>query len=132
MKDLKAHGTMAASRFLSQRGYEVLEEGWRGRSGGCGVIALDGDVLVFVEVTVRSDATKGFPAERKGASERASREMVAIDYLTGHPEHVDMGIRFDEVSILFASVDRAIIRHHINCMAASEPMQPDIALPEAA
>lgn len=108
----------------------MLEEGWRGRSGGCGVIALDGDVLVFADVKAQSDASKGFPAE--GSGNRSEREMVAIDYLTGHPEHVDMGIRFDEVSILVASPDRAIVRHHINCMGASELVQPDIALPEAA
>ena len=48
MEDLKTRGTMAASRFLSRRGYEVLEEGWRSGAGECEVIALDGDVLAFV------------------------------------------------------------------------------------
>ena len=61
MEDLKTRGTMAASRFLSRRGYEVLEEGWRSGAGECEVIALDGDVLAFVKVRVRSDAAKGFP-----------------------------------------------------------------------
>ena len=49
MEDLKTRGTMAASRFLSRRGYEVLEEGWRSGAGECEVIALDGDVLAFVK-----------------------------------------------------------------------------------
>ena len=132
MRDLKTRGTMAASRFLSQRGYEVLEENWQGGAGKCEVVALDGDAIVFVEVKVRSDARKGFPAERNGASKRASREAIAIDYLTRHPEHVDMGVRFDVVSILVTNPDRALVRHHINCMGASELMRPDIALPEAA
>ncbi len=132
MKDLKTRGTMAASRFLASRGYDVLEEDWQGDAGSCEVIALDGDVLVFADVKTRSDAAKGFPTEHNGASVRTRREAIAIEYLTGHPEHVDMGIRFDEVSILLTYPARALVRHHINCMGASELMQPDIALPEAA
>lgn len=131
MKDLKTRGTMAASRFLTSRGYDVLEENWKGSSGGCEVIALDGDVLVFAKVKTRSDAAKGFPTERNGAAERAKRETVAIEYLTAHPEHVDMGVRFDTVSLLVTNPDRALIRHHINCMGG-ELAHPDIALPEAA
>lgn len=130
MLDLKTRGTMAASRFLASRGYDVLEENWKGCSGGCEVIALDGDVLVFAKVKTRSDAAKGFPTERSGAAERARRETVAIEYLTEHPEHVDMGVRFDTVSLLVTNSNQALIRHHINCMG-SALMQPDITLPEA-
>ena len=115
MEDLKTRGTMAASRFLSRRGYEVLEEGWRSGAGECEVIALDGDVLAFVKLRVRSDAAKGFPVERGGACERE-----------------DVGVRFDTAAILVIGPDRALIRHHINCMGASEPMRPDDALPETA
>ncbi|EFV33418.1 hypothetical protein C1872_02395 [Eggerthella lenta] len=132
MEDLKTRGTMAASRFLSRRGYEVLEEGWRSGAGECEVIALDGDVLAFVKVRVRSDAAKGFPVERGGACEREERERIAVDYLAGHPEHADVGVRFDTAAILVIGPDRALIRHHINCMGASEPMRPDDALPEIA
>ena len=132
MEDLKTRGTMAASRFLSRRGYEVLEEGWRSGAGECEVIALDGDVLAFVKVRVRSDAAKGFPVERGGACEREERERIAVDYLAGHPEHADVGVRFDTAAILVIGPDRALIRHHINCIGASEPMRPDDALPEIA
>lgn len=131
MKNLKTRGTMAASRFLCRQGYEVLEEDWQGDAGNCGIIALDGDTLVFVEVSIRSNAGKGFPAERSGAGERTRREAIAIEYLTCHPEHVDTSMRFDTISILVTNPDRALIRHHINCMGA-ELVQPDIALPEAA
>ena len=112
MEDLKTRGTMAASRFLSRRGYEVLEEGWRSGAGECEVIALDGDVLAFVKVRVRSDAAKGFPVERGGACEREERERIAVDYLAGHPEHADVGVRFDTAAILVIGPDRALIRTH--------------------
>ena len=129
MEDLKTRGTMAASRFLSRRGYECPEEGWRSGAGECEVIALDGDVLAFVKVRVRSDAAKGFPVERGGACEREERERIAVDYLAGHPEHADVGVRFDTAAILVIGPDRALIRHHINCMGASEPMWPDACPP---
>lgn len=131
MKDLKTRGTMAASRFLTSRGYDVLEEDWKGRSGSCEIIALDGDALVFAKVKTRSDAAKGFPTERNGLAERAKRETVAIEYLTEHPEIVDISVRFDTVSLLVTNPNQALIRHHINCMGG-ELMQPDTALPEAA
>lgn len=131
MLDLKTRGTMAASRFLASRGYDVLEENWKGCSG-----RLRGHCPGRRRARVREgeDALRrreGIPTERSGAAERARRETVAIEYLTEHPEHVDMGVRFDTVSLLVTNSNQALIRHHINCMG-SALMQPDITLPEAA
>ena len=52
MLDLKTRGTMAASRFLASRGYDVLEENWKGCSGGCAVIALDLSLIHIFGVPV--------------------------------------------------------------------------------
>lgn len=72
---------------------------------------------------------------RSSAAGRASARSARgspVDYLAGHPEHADVGVRFDTAAILVIGPDRALIRHHINCMGASEPMRPDDALPEIA
>ncbi|RDB64298.1 hypothetical protein C1878_00035 [Gordonibacter sp. 28C] len=130
MKELKTRAVKAASTYLDHRGYTVLEVGWRSEAGTADVIAEDGDALVFVKVRARSGAEAGFPAERHSASERAVRERVVMTYLAQH-DAVDIPIRFDDVSLVAISPDRAMIRHHINSLCADIEL-PEEALPEVA
>jgi len=43
-----------ACRFLSQRGYEILERNWRHQNGEIDIICTDGKAIIFVEVKGRS------------------------------------------------------------------------------
>ncbi len=74
--------------------------------------------LVFVEVKTRSDCEKGFPAEAVTPDKRDRYERIALSYLK-HCDIVDVPVRFDVVSIVVVSSDRALIRHHINAFSAA-------------
>ena len=49
----------AAERYLSELGYEIVGRNWSCKAGEIDLLALDGDVLCFVEVKARSRADYG-------------------------------------------------------------------------
>ena len=75
-----------AARWLTGKGFEILEKNYRCRIGEIDLIARDGRYLVFVEVKYRSDEKAGDPSE-------------AVNWI---PE--DMPCRFDVVSILGSEI----------------------------
>ena len=95
MSNLNLKAMEAASRFLEHRGYEVLETGWKCPAGTSDIVAEDGDVLVFVDVSARDSIDRGFPTESCSQETRARREMVALAYLSEHPDVTERPIRFD-------------------------------------
>lgn len=119
MEEVKTSAAQAASRFLSHRGYDVLETGWKSEAGTADIVARDGDALVFARVSVRPG---GFPAEGRGALDRWGRERVALAYLAEH-DVADAPIRFDDIDMAIVGTDRAMIRHHINSMCADIPQR---------
>lgn len=133
MSNLSLKATKAASRFLEHRGYEVLETGWKCPVGTSDIVAEDGDVLVFVDVSARSSIDRGFPTDSCSRENRTRREMVALAYLAEHSDVTERPIRFDNMALLVVGPDRAMVRHHINALgeAVAQP-QPETAMPTGA
>ena len=128
MSNLNDKATKSASRYLEHRGYTVLETAWKCPAGTCDVVAEDDDALVFVDVSVRRDAERGFPAEWSGEDVRDRRERIALAWLAEHEGAVDVPVRFDNIAMLVMDGSRAMIRHHVNALGASvEVSQPQTA-----
>lgn len=72
------YGERVALRHVEARGWQVLDTNWRGTEGELDIVALDGDVLVVVEVKTRSGLGYGHPAEAVTA-----RKLTRIKRLTG-------------------------------------------------
>ena len=117
MSNLNDKATEAASRYLSRRGYTVLETAWKCSAGTCDVIAEEGDTIVFVDVSARRGTDRGFPTERCCAGTREHREMIALAWFAEHEDAVDMPVRFDSIAMLVIGDSRAMIRHHINAFS---------------
>lgn len=101
---------------LDRRGYEIVERNWTCAAGEADIIARDGDSVVFVEVKTRSSCDYGMPAEAVDEAKRDRYERIAALFLQGF-HVVDVPVRFDIVSIVAISPDRAMIRHHINAFS---------------
>ncbi|MEA5456547.1 YraN family protein [Sinomonas sp. JGH33] len=56
-------GERLAEAYLETIGFTVLDRNWRGTGGELDLVALDGDVLVAVEVKARSSWAFGHPFE---------------------------------------------------------------------
>ena len=115
-KELGTRGERAAAHFLERKGFEILETNWSCFAGEADIIALDGSTLCFVEVKTRTGVQKGFPAEAVDAKKRARYEKIAACYLQ-HYEKTDICVRFDVISILVLSKNRAFLRLHTNAFS---------------
>lgn len=76
--DVGKVGEQLAMQVLQDQGYRVLDRNWRGRQGELDAIALDGNVLVCVEVKTRSSLRFGHPAD--GVT---PKKVAALRRLTG-------------------------------------------------
>lgn len=116
-RELGRRGEEAAARFLYRRGYDIVERNWVCPAGEADIIAKDENAVVFVEVKTRSSCEKGFPAEAVDEKKRNRYERIAAYFLKEYDE-IDIPVRFDIVSIVAISPDRALVRHHINAFSA--------------
>ena len=86
-----------AARYLSRHGLEVVARNYRTRLGEIDLVAREGDVLVFVEVRLRSNARFGDALESVEARKRARIVAAARQFLARmRPEPP---CRFDVVSL---------------------------------
>lgn len=119
MHELKEKAVKASARFLVQRGYEVVETGWKSEGGSAiDVVAREDDAIVFVDVYARRGTDRGMP-EGGGVASHERREIAAAAWLAEHGDEegfVDLPIRFDSIAMMVIGESRALLRHHINCL----------------
>lgn len=108
---IEEKGLEAAKLLLERKGLEVLESkaDWL----GMGFVAMDGDVLVFVQVRV----AEGLMPERD--VDARALELAAAAWLAENGEGVDdCRVRFDDVAIVaYGATGKALARHTINALA---------------
>ena len=73
-------GEAAARDHLQALGYRVLAVDWRCRVGQADLIALDGDVVVLVEVKARRSTRFGAPQEAVDARKQRKLRSVLEAY----------------------------------------------------
>lgn len=89
-----------AARWLSEKGFVILERNYRCRQGEIDLIARDGRYLVFVEVKYRSGECAGHPAEAVHAQKQYRISRTALYYCYTHRIPEDQPCRFDVVTVL--------------------------------
>ena len=118
MKDnnLFERAVKASARYCELKGYEVLEQNWspEGSDESVPLIAYDGDVLVFIDVTVRR-GFEGFVPESQ--TDREVMEVLAARYLAQTDDEPDFEVRFDIISMMVIGESRAMLKHHINAFS---------------
>lgn len=115
--ELGKRGEEAAACFLERREYEILDRNWKCIAGEADIVALQDDMLCFIEVKTRKDAQKGFPSEAVDTRKRSRYERIAACYLKDH-DYADVRVRFDIIAILVLGEDRAFLRHHLNAFGS--------------
>ncbi len=106
-----AWGEELALRYLTRRGYSLLERNYRTRYGELDLIVRRGNTIVFVEVKLRRGSGFGDPLEAITPRKQATIRSLAEHYLLQVEEQLDFDtVRFDVVGILLVK-DAAHIRH---------------------
>ena len=75
-------GEERAAAFLASRGLAILARNFRARVGEVDVIAQEGDVLVFVEVRLRSSGSHGGALESITPRKQRRIQAAANAYLS--------------------------------------------------
>lgn len=98
-KELGVVGEAAAEQRLKEQGFQLLARNWRCRTGEIDFIAIDGEILVFVEVRTRSGrATFGTPQESVNA--RKQRQIVETSQVYLHQERQHgRQVRYDVLAV---------------------------------
>jgi putative endonuclease len=101
---------LAANRVMAE-GLVVLDRNWRCADGEIDLVAVEGDVLVFVEVKTRSSLAFGDPAESVNARKSARLRRLALRWLAEHPERHWPEVRFDVVAVVRCAPGAPTVRH---------------------
>ena len=98
--ELGKEGESLAQEFLKDKGYTILETNWRYQRAEIDLIAMQGAILVFIEVKTRSNNYLGHPAEFV----TPTKEQLIADAASFYMEQInhDWEIRFDIISILIS------------------------------
>ena len=105
------------ARRLSARGWRILARNFRTRAGELDLVALDGDVVVFVEVkAARAGSSLGpeRPTHAVGPRKQAKLRRLAREWLAAPTRPRLSGVsgyRFDVVGVSFGGDRLADVDH---------------------
>ena len=105
--ELGRRGEGVAEAFLRRSAYTIVARNYRCRAGEIDLVALDGPVLVFVEVRSRRGYRAGTPLESVDGRKQAQVARVAQHFcaLRGWAERE---ARFDVIGIRFDAEPPAV------------------------
>jgi putative endonuclease len=95
--EIGKRGEKLAAIFLENIGYEILERNFRFGKAELDLIVRSGNLLVFVEVKMRSDTTFGEPETAVTEKKRIQMRKAAEHYIFETNWQHD--IRFDIIAI---------------------------------
>ncbi|MCX6356506.1 MAG: YraN family protein [Candidatus Aureabacteria bacterium] len=101
---LGSRGERVAESFLRAQGYRILARNYRCRHGEIDLIAMDGEVLAFVEIKGRRGNRFGSPFEAVTAEKQRRIARVAQHYLLACRMQRARA-RFDVVGIRWGRTD---------------------------
>ncbi len=99
---MKAHdiglwGEEQALKYLKKKGYKLLQSRYRTRLGEIDLIMRRREVVVFVEVKLRSNAMSAAPRDYVTASKQHKLKSAAMEWMAQNGG--DIPVRFDVIEI---------------------------------
>lgn len=104
------YGEKVAAAHLVEAGWTVLDRNWRGHDGELDVVALDGDVLVAVEVKTRRGTAYGHPAQAVTPAKLARLRRLTGEWLATHDVRA-RSVRIDVVAVVVPRAGAAQLEH---------------------
>lgn len=107
--DLGNWGESLAVKHLKEKGLKILETNWRHLRAEIDIIAMEGEILVFLEVKTRTSEYFG-PPEMFVTPQKEKLMVRAAHAYMQQIKH-EWEIRFDIVSVLFRNQKDYEVRH---------------------
>ena len=97
-------GEEQATRWYTQRGYQVLDRNWRCDAGELDLVVELADLVVFVEVKARASDRYGPAAAAVDDRKQRRLRVLAVRWLAEHP-WCRGRVRFDVVAVTGTRLD---------------------------
>ncbi|MEY3094280.1 MAG: YraN family protein [Actinobacteria bacterium] len=108
---LGSRGEDIAVRFLTSRGYFIIDRNWRIREGELDIVAKSPEqVFIFIEVKARSSAAFGDPLEAISKEKALRIQRLALAWLATH-QLLGAEYRIDAIGILIGRSGEISIDH---------------------
>ena len=108
---LGRRGEDAAARYLRRLGYVIVARGHKDSIGELDLVAVDGRIVVFIEVKTRTSHDAGHPADAVDDAKQRRLTRLALAYLKRH-DLLECRARFDVVAVTWpADNNRPTIEH---------------------
>ena len=104
-------GEEIATKFLSKKGYKIIDRNWRRGYGEIDIIAVKDKTLIFIEVKTRTSNQFGSPIEAISYFKLKSLIRTAQFYKILNPNLPD-SLRIDAVSVLLDNSNNLINIEH--------------------
>ena len=114
MPDLRRIGADAEDRaadYLISNGYTIVTRRWSARGGEIDIVALEGDVLVFVEVKARGG--RWATPEDAISQVKIDRFLRAVRQYAAAHDLLDRPTRYDVIAL-----DDRGLRHYVDAFRA--------------
>lgn len=109
-------GEKAAERYLSKRGYKIIDRRWRCRLGELDLVANKGDEVVFIEVKTRRGTSYGGAIGAVGWTKVQRLIRAAYSYLD-QKDLLGQPFRIDVIAVTITAPGRAKLEHLKNAVA---------------
>lgn len=91
-------GEYIASKYLKSKGYKILDNNYRNKIGEIDLIALDEDILVFIEVKTRTSINYGYAFEAVDFRKQRKIINTSLVYIK-YNKYIDTQIRYDIIEV---------------------------------
>lgn len=118
-RPLGERGERLAARHLKRRGYKIVGRRQQTKYGELDLVAVQGRMVVFVEVKTRRSHDAGHPAEAVDARKQAQLTRLALAYLKRHGL-TNHSARFDVVAITWPKDGKPRVEHYVNAFETRE------------
>jgi putative endonuclease len=95
--DLGKLGEEIAENFIIEKGYQILQKNWKWDKAEIDFIAKNQEVLLFIEVKTRQNATFGYPEDAVGKKKEKMIFEAAAAYMDSISHEQE--IRFDILTV---------------------------------
>jgi len=80
-RDIGIIGEQEAIKYLKRMGYKIIERNFKTKKGEIDVIAMDNDILSFIEVKTRKTDKFGLPCESVNLRKQHTMGTVSLIYM---------------------------------------------------
>ncbi len=91
-------GEELAKDYLISKGYRILATNYRNRIGEIDIIAMDKDILVFIEVKTRTSISYGYAFEAVDTRKQRKIINTSLVYIK-YKNLVDTQLRYDIIEV---------------------------------